>query len=222
MQLRVQATGAYCRECTIRIARIVVNTMSPKGNQVVINERQAAMRPATLDLCKHLPRFVPSTVLSLLLVISHFIIMSSYSVEEVTTRKDLDAIVDVIWAAMDGFDPSHQVFYPVFGDNATDRDTAIKTSKERVWQDHENDNSSHWVGAWDKVGGEVVGGCQWRIYEHNPYPDGTPKVEAVWWPEGEGRRFASEVVRQCYTPRMIWMARPHVGKSIGSSTISSV
>jgi len=36
--------------------------------------------------------------------------MSQYKIEEVTRREDLDGIVDVIWAAMDGVNPSHRIF----------------------------------------------------------------------------------------------------------------
>ena len=137
--------------------------------------------------------------------------MSFYTVEEATKREDLDAIVDVIWAAMDGFDPSHQVFYPVFGETDTDRRTAIQTSKERMWQEYEGEPPNTWIAVRDNISGTVLGACQWRIYTQNPFPNGTPEIEAVWWPEGEGRAFASEVVRQCYTPMTVWMTRPHVG-----------
>lgn len=37
-------------------------------------------------------------------------LMSQYKIEEVTRREDLDGIVDVIWAAMDGVNPSHRIF----------------------------------------------------------------------------------------------------------------
>ncbi len=141
-------------------------------------------------------------------------IMSQYMVEEITRREDLDSIVDVIWAAMDGFDPSHQIFFPTLGDGPADREAAVQSSKDRTWEDHNSDPSSHWIFVRDQASGDILGGCQWRIYPENPFPNGTPHIEAVWWPEGEGRRFASEVVRQCYTPRTKWMAYPHVGKFI--------
>ena len=140
--------------------------------------------------------------------------MSQYVVEEVTRREDLDSIVDVIWGAMDGFDPSHQIFFPILGDRPGDHEAAVLTSKNRTWEDHKSDSSSHWIFVRDKASETIIGGCQWRIYTENPFPNGTPHIEAAWWPEGEGRCFASEVVRQCYTPRIKWMACPHVGKRI--------
>ncbi|KAL9066600.1 MAG: hypothetical protein Q9161_007430 [Pseudevernia consocians] len=71
--------------------------------------------------------------------------MSQYTVEEVTIREDLDCIIDVIWAAMDGFDPSHQIFFPILGDGAADREAAVQSSKDRTWEDHKSDSSSHWI-----------------------------------------------------------------------------
>ena len=140
--------------------------------------------------------------------------MSRYNVEEVCRREDLDSIVNVIWAAMDGFDSSHQIFFPILGHGPECREAAIQSSKDRIWEDHNSDPSSHWISVRDKATGAIVAGCQWRIYTENPFPNGTPHIEAVWWPEGEGRCFASEVIRQCYTPRTKWMAYPHVGKFI--------
>ena len=53
--------------------------------------------------------------------------MSQYTVEEVTRLEDLDSIVNVIWAAMDGVDASHQIFFPVFAPKPADREAAPKT-----------------------------------------------------------------------------------------------
>lgn len=136
----------------------------------------------------------------------------SHVVDEVRQREELDSIIDVIWSAMDGVDPSHQIFFPVFGDSPADREEAVQRSKTRMWEEHKNDPASHWIFVRDSSSNDILGGCQWRIYTANPFPPGEKAhVEAVWWPDGEGRTFASEVVRQCYMPRTKWMARPHVG-----------
>ena len=140
--------------------------------------------------------------------------MTQYTVEEVTRREDLDGIVDVIWAAMDGINSSHQVFFPTLGSKPADREAAIQSSKDRTWEDHKSSPSSHWIFARDNMSGDIVGGCQWRIYTENPFPNGAPHIEAEWWPVGERRRFASEVIMQCFTPRTKWMACPHVGELI--------
>ena len=137
-----------------------------------------------------------------------------YEVEEVKNRSQFDAVIDVVWAAMDGIEPSHAIFFPTFGTEAQDRERAIAESKERLWKGHEMDPSSHWIYVVDGEDEQerIVGGCQWRIYEKNPFPGPNAKANATWWPEGTGRDFVSEVASQCHAPRKTWMARPHAGQ----------
>ena len=80
---------------------------------------------------------------------------------------------------MDGFDPSHQMFFPILGDGPAHREAAIQSSKDRIWEDHESDPSSHWIFVRDQSSGHTLGSYQWRIYTENPFPDGTPTIEAV-------------------------------------------
>ena len=136
----------------------------------------------------------------------------SYHVSEVVTKADLDVILDVIWAA-DGDNLDHQLFYPIFGDGPEARQAAIVDSKDDTWASHNGNPSSHWiyVREGDPNVGRIVGGSHWYLYEHNPFPDGSPRVTADMWPEGVGRLFASEVARQIMSPRFICMGRPHSG-----------
>lgn len=84
--------------------------------------------------------------------------------------------------------------------------------------------------------GEVVGGAQWNFYEKNPFGGlgwggeedqdaravraqngGKPKRESMvadWWPEGDGRVFAEDVLEQVYGPRRGKMCRPHACESL--------
>ena len=142
-------------------------------------------------------------------------IMESFTAREVSTRKELDALIDVVWKAQyNPYDPAFSAFFPIFGPTVTDREAAIQESKDRLWQSHQSDPSSHWIYVRDPITGAVVGGTQWLIYETNPYVNGAPKMEASWWPEGsEGRTFCTELLRQCYAPRHQWMNRPHLGTS---------
>jgi len=133
-----------------------------------------------------------------------------YEVKEVDQKWQLDGIADVLWAAMDGIEPSHAIFFPTFGSGAQDRERAITESKNRLWKGHEMDPSSHWIYVLE--GERIVGGCQWRIYTDNPFPDPRAKVNAAFWSEGTGRDFASEVASQCHAQRKAWMGRPHAGK----------
>lgn len=140
--------------------------------------------------------------------------MSGYHVQEVSSRSDLDAVADCIWAVMSEVDSAHKVLYPVFHPDDRDRERALNDCKGRLWSEHTNDPSSHWVFVRDKSSDElkVLGAGQWRLYGQNPFPHGMPDILATWWPEGsEGREFASEFMRQCLWPRAEWMGRAHSG-----------
>ena len=135
--------------------------------------------------------------------------MALFKVEEVSAREELDGIADCIWTVMENSDSAHLVFYPVLGD----RSTALNECKQRLWNEHTSDPSSNWVFVRDVSSKslEILGACQWRIYKQNRFLHGIPNVQATWWPEGGGRDFATEFIRQCMSPRVVWMPRPHTG-----------
>ncbi|KAH7382570.1 hypothetical protein DE146DRAFT_740177 [Phaeosphaeria sp. MPI-PUGE-AT-0046c] len=133
-----------------------------------------------------------------------------YVVQEATTRKELDEILDVIWAAnYTPYEPFVQLFFPVLGYTRAHREAAIAESKERFWSQHVADPSSHWYYAADSLTGEIVGCAQWVITEGNLFATGVPKLEAPWWPEGECRKFCESILNQVYRPRASWMTRSH-------------
>lgn len=143
----------------------------------------------------------------------------SFHVDEIKSQRQLDEIVDVIWAANEGVDPTHQIFFPILGSGPWGRHTAIAESKRRLWEGHKVDPASHWIYVISHETGQIVGGGQWRIYEENPIPNPTPPMVASWWPGGVGQDFASEVVRQCYAPRVELMAKPHTS-TLSTSDLS--
>lgn len=136
-----------------------------------------------------------------------------YLVREATTRKELDEILDVIWAAnYTPYEPFVQLFFPVLGYTHAHREAAIAESKERFWSQHQADPSSHWYYAVDNLTGEKVGCAQWVMTDRNLFATGVPKLEAPWWPEGECRKFCESILNQVYKPRASWMTRPHCGE----------
>ncbi|KAF1843333.1 uncharacterized protein K460DRAFT_378500 [Cucurbitaria berberidis CBS 394.84] len=133
-----------------------------------------------------------------------------YSVREAETRKELDDIMDVIWAAnYTPYEPFVQLFFPILGFTTAHREAAIAESKERFWVQHQADDSSHWFYVFDTVTGKSVGCAQWVFSRSNPFAAGTPKLTAPWWPEGECQRFCESILNQVYKPRASWMTRPH-------------
>jgi len=133
-----------------------------------------------------------------------------YLVREVKQKQELDDILDVIWAAnYTPYEPFVQLFFPVLGFTSIHRKAALQESKERFWKQHTSDPSSHWLYAFDTVTGNIVGCAQWVISMANPFAKGVPKLEAPWWPEGEGRKFCESILNQVYRPRANWMTRSH-------------
>ncbi|KAL5117129.1 hypothetical protein ACEQ8H_004954 [Pleosporales sp. CAS-2024a] len=133
-----------------------------------------------------------------------------YVVREATTRRELDGILDVIWAAnYTPYEPFVQLFFPVLGYTSAHREAAIAESKERIWRQHQSDTCSHWYYAIDTATGKHIGCAQWVVSEQNPFASGVPKLTAPWWPEGECRNFCESILNQVYRPRASWMTRPH-------------
>ena len=62
-------------------------------------------------------------------------------------------------------------------------------------------------------GREVIAAAQWHVHERDPYDsDGKTKEGAVawWWPEGEGREFATQAIKQWTGARRERMRKPHL------------
>lgn len=136
-----------------------------------------------------------------------------YVLRTAKTKQDLEKILDVIWAAnYTPYEPIIQLFFPVLGFTPAHRAAAVAESKERFWEQHQADPSSHWFYILDLKTGHVVGCAQWVISETNPFAGGTPTLTAPWWPEGECREFCEYILNQVYRPRASWMTRPHCGE----------
>ena len=143
--------------------------------------------------------------------------------KECLDRSTFSRVVDCEWAAYyNPYHPFMQVLFPVLGGSPESRTAAIEESKERQWQWHSDDATSHWFYVEDEQSGEVVGGAQWHVHEKNPFEGPQTKLEAYWWPEGECKRFMDEMLEQVYGPRQVKMTRPHTCKFEWGRPTSSV
>lgn len=140
---------------------------------------------------------------------------TEYVLKQATTKSETDAIMDVIWAANHvPYEPFIQLFFPVLGVQPSDRQAALAASKDRIWAAHERESTSNWLYVQHSETGQVVGCAQWQIFPENPFPPGSPKLEAPWWPVKAYRDFCENIIDQVYKPRRSWMTRPHLGKSL--------
>lgn len=143
------------------------------------------------------------------------------------TRPEFDAITECLW---DAFTTPPEAFWSVFeeGDLASRKAESlaqarldiIAQSKDRVWDAHKKNSHSTWIYIADETQQgdvtkpRVLAACQWRVYKSPTiaYADGMPDVKTGAWPEGSvGGALADKFVRAMMTPRVMWMARPHVG-----------
>ncbi|KAF2704300.1 hypothetical protein K504DRAFT_442435 [Pleomassaria siparia CBS 279.74] len=134
-----------------------------------------------------------------------------YVLNGVTTKEEMDKIMDVIWEAnYDPYDPFVQLFFPILGFTAADREAAVAESKERFWKEKQKSPDKHWFYIEDTDVQKIVACMQWEIAQQNPFPDGPPKLKAPWWPEGEHREFCELILNQTYAARANWMGRRHI------------
>ena len=156
--------------------------------------------------------------------------MDRYKIHIVQTRAELHACIDSQW---DGFATEEfwTFWFPLDTEahltghtDPAKRAAAVKDSKDRFWNEHINDPCSTWIyvadeskrGAGDDGDVEapyVLGSCQWRVYEKNPFADPLPAIECPPWAKGSvGNKFVLDFAGKIFTPRVSWMARPHVGE----------
>ena len=73
-----------------------------------------------------------------------------------------------------------QILFPVFGTTAEAKSALLQEPKERQWQRHRDDPTSHWLYVEDDESGEIIGGAQWHVHETNPWVEPQPKLDAYW------------------------------------------
>lgn len=141
---------------------------------------------------------------------------------EVAQDADMAELVAVLF---DGFERPYQGilrnFFPIFNN---DREACLLAGIESQRKEYKNSDSEL---IWLKVTyhandedtkGTIVGGARWYFYQRNPFvlkagSDHDPTTEeAVWFPEGPGRTFATAVMHGIDKPRMTMAQGPHACK----------
>jgi hypothetical protein len=102
-----------------------------------------------------------------------------------------------------------RLYFPVHGDGPEARAAALKESTERQIGWHRSDPTSHWIKITDTDTGALAGASYWHIYESNPYAN-VSDDECTWFPAGEDREIANQLMGQFLESRMKYMAKPHL------------
>ncbi|PQE07888.1 hypothetical protein CJF32_00003014 [Rutstroemia sp. NJR-2017a WRK4] len=72
-------------------------------------------------------------------------------------------------------------------------------------------STSHWIKVVDTETGKLIGAANWMTHESSPYTEPRPPIVAVWWPEGDGREYASNYMQQVEAHKPRYYDRPHNG-----------
>ncbi|KAL9622197.1 MAG: hypothetical protein Q9160_003380 [Pyrenula sp. 1 TL-2023] len=134
----------------------------------------------------------------------------SFQLSEVTATSDFEELIKVEWEAYENpFAPLIRLFFPIFGNSLGARKASLQESTNRQVHWHETDPSSHWLRVTDSTTGNIVGAADWNLFEANPYATESDE-ECTWFKEGEDREVANLLMGQFMTPRVTYMAKPHV------------
>ena len=156
-----------------------------------------------------------------------------YEVHRVETKVEFDAIIRMEWrayhepyrsehhilsvatyASYTSCSAEYQFLHPVWGSTDEEREQSLKYDQDRLWEKRLENPFSHWIYVKESSTGQIAGAAEWLIYTENPFPNGPQRIEATWWPPGEAKDFATEMINQMYAPRQNWMQRPFVGEHI--------
>ena len=140
--------------------------------------------------------------------------MAPYTVQELQTRAELDAVVEVMFKAQyTPYLPSIAIYFPVFGYTKEARAAGIVAAQDRLWKENLSSTSSHWIFIRDEATGDIIAGTLWEWNERgSPFKNGISKIDCYWWPDVEARIFCEEMLRHAVTPRCIWMQRPRTSE----------
>ncbi|KAL8788973.1 MAG: hypothetical protein Q9213_001382 [Squamulea squamosa] len=131
--------------------------------------------------------------------------------QQVTSDDDFNELIECEWTSYETpYNGFKEIYCPTLGTGPNAREESMNECRERQLADHKADATSHWFKVVDSNSGQIVGGAQWNIYHENPYVNGVGHIEATWWPEGEGRKFASMGMDQWFAPRGKRMNKPHI------------
>ncbi|KAL8897669.1 MAG: hypothetical protein Q9207_007099 [Kuettlingeria erythrocarpa] len=141
---------------------------------------------------------------------------------EVVSDDEFAELIECEWISYETpYNGFFQLYCPTIGTGQHARQESMKESTERQLAWHKQDPTSKWLKVVDTESGKILGAAQWNVFLENPYPQGIAQehTHAFWWPEGEGRKFASTALEQWYTPRGERMNKPHIShrrRGVGS------
>lgn len=124
---------------------------------------------------------------------------------------DFYDMMPALWEAFEN--PFNSFLRIVFYLGSTEERTqAIEAAADGTLSIHKATPGSNWLKVVDSTSGYLIGAANWILYESNPYDSPQEPIVAVWWPEGDGRDYATNYLQQVSAHKRRFFNRPHVCK----------
>lgn len=136
-----------------------------------------------------------------------------FELSEISSEKDLDAISRELWNSFDSPQCKlRQLFFPAFGNSAEARERGIQETIFRQTEWLKADPTSRWIMVYDTAEpNRLLGAALWHIYHEDPHCDESDE-DCTWFPEGEERELANNLIGQLVGPRLKYMSKAHACK----------
>ncbi|KUJ11029.1 uncharacterized protein LY89DRAFT_594970 [Mollisia scopiformis] len=143
---------------------------------------------------------------------------SKFKLSEVKSREDFDEITRVIWDAFEHpLNPFLRIMFYLKSDGPEHRTIAKAACSQGLFEIHSGDASSRWVKINELGTGKMTACANWNLHETNPYELPEDPPIATWWPEGEGRNFATKFYTQCVSHKPTMYNKPHLYLNISAT-----
>ncbi|KAK9239687.1 GNAT family acetyltransferase [Lipomyces kononenkoae] len=139
----------------------------------------------------------------------------SYRIE-VAKDEDLYELMTILWRCFeDPYQAILRVYFPILNN---DREASLLEATNGQREEYKDSYPELiWLKVVDDKTNKVIAGAKWYFYERNPFlpspGDGhghdATSEEAVWYPEGVGRQFATLAMHAFEKPRITMGQRPH-------------
>ena len=129
------------------------------------------------------------------------------------SQADFPPLINCLWESYESPPQGlFRLFCPINAVGATDRESALKESTDRLWDWKTSDPDTYWQKVIDTTTGNIVGGALWKLHNKNPHDD-PETLDPYWQPEGGERDFTAQALAQHEEPRECLATRAHVCES---------
>ena len=131
------------------------------------------------------------------------------------TEADFLEMMTACWEAFETpFEPFLRVVFYLSGPTPEDRRQSIQAAATMMKALQDMSPNSHWIKVIDTATGKLVGAANWVVHKEDPYAgkEESGPVVAFWWPEGEGRNYASKFLQQVEDAKRRLYNRAHICK----------